>query len=57
MNFTEENPPAEYTLQSWVNGPYSIVVCPFAFGQFRVQLWHYYRGRDEGYPDLFEFNW
>lgn len=28
------------TIERWVNGPVSIAVLAYAFGQYRVQLWY-----------------
>ncbi|MDB4278100.1 hypothetical protein N9917_00565 [Deltaproteobacteria bacterium] len=54
MEFTKRDPPAEYTIHEWRRGDVSVVICPFSFGQHRVQVWvHSDQGR---YPELLAIN-
>jgi hypothetical protein len=48
VKFTLQEPPEEFTTETWRSAcrRFAVVVCPFMFGQFRVQLWHWNFGLD-----------
>jgi hypothetical protein len=54
MEFTKREPPCEYTVHEWRRGDVSVVICPYSFGQHRVQVWvHQKHG---SYPELLAIN-
>ena len=54
MEFTKQDPPAEYTAHEWRRGDVSVVVLNYPFGQRRVQVWQWQAGRE--IPELLAIN-
>jgi hypothetical protein len=57
VRFTLQDEPDEYTAATWASddGQFRLVVCPYAFGQYRVQLWQV--TEHMAYPEVFGPHW
>ena len=57
MKLSFQDEPAEYTVATWAteDGRFLLVLCPYAFGQYRVQLWSV--TEHQAYPEIFGPHW